>query len=379
MIRARPHDAQISPATANGLHSLQTQSQSRLRSDFDELSRAGFPPSPPIKLIGMTSHDNTSTFSNRIAIIGCGHVGASVGYALLLSGFAREIVLLDADPRHAGGEAMDLQHAVPLARPVRVWAGDYKDAARANIAVIAAGVGSHPGESRLDLLGRNVLVVDDCLRRLMDEGFNGIVLMTTNPVDILAQVAQEVSGLAVGRVIGSGTVLDTARLRAMLGEALGMEARSVHAYIIGEHGDSEIAAWSAAHVAGVPLKDYCATAAPGCPDFDDLLGRVRRAAPEIIERKGYTSYAIASCVVRICEAVLRDEHTVLPVSTMTRGQYGIEGVYLSLPCVVGREGVERVIELPLNAEERDGLRASAAVLQRTLESLRRTPPQHANM
>ncbi|HEX8142373.1 MAG TPA: L-lactate dehydrogenase [Pyrinomonadaceae bacterium] len=317
----------------------------------------------------MTNHPNTSTVSNRIAIIGCGHVGASLAYALLLSGFAREIVLLDFDQRKAEGEAMDLQHAVPLSRPVRVWAGDYAEAARSNIVVITAGVGSHPGESRLDLLGRNVRVVNDCMQRLMAEGFAGILLMTTNPVDILAQVAQEVSGLEVGRVIGSGTVLDTARLRAMLGEALGMEARSVHAYIIGEHGDSEIAAWSAAHVAGVPLTDYCASYA-GCPDFDDLLSRVRRAAPDIIERKGYTSYAIASCVVRICEAVLRDEHTVLPVSTMTSGQYGVEDVYLSLPCVVGRGGVERIIELPLNEEEREGLRASAAVLQRTLKSLR---------
>jgi L-lactate dehydrogenase len=317
----------------------------------------------------MVSNINTSIIPNRIAIVGCGHVGASVAYALLLSGLAREIVLLDAERARAEGEAMDLQHAVPLARPVRVWAGDYAEAAQAHIAVLAAGVGSHPGETRLDLLGRNGVVVTDCIRRLMAGGFAGLVLMTTNPVDILAQVAQEVSALPTERVIGSGTVLDTARLRAMLGEALGMEARSIHAYVIGEHGDSEIAAWSAAHVAGVPLKDYCALSA--CPpDFDELLRRVRRAAPDIIERKGYTSYAIASCVVRICEAVLRDEHTVLPVSTMTRGQHGIEGVYLSLPCVVGSGGVERVIELPLNDAERDGLRASASVLERTLKSLR---------
>jgi L-lactate dehydrogenase len=205
----------------------------------------------------------------------------------------------------------------------------------------------------------------------MAEGFDGIMLMATNPVDILAQVAQVESGLAVERVIGSGTVLDTARLRSMLGEALGIEARSIHAYIIGEHGNSEIAAWSAAHIAGVPLREYCAQHIP-CPDFDLLLERVRRAAPDIIERKGYTSYAIASCIVRICEAVLGDEHTVLPVSTMTRGQYGVEGIYLSLPCVVGRLGVERIIELPLDEREREGLRASAALLQRTLKSLPNT-------
>ncbi|MGB9181395.1 MAG: L-lactate dehydrogenase [Pyrinomonadaceae bacterium] len=313
--------------------------------------------------------DSDSSFPlQRIGIIGAGHVGASSAYALIASGIAREIVIVDANPQRAEGEAMDLQQAVPLARPVRVWAGDYRDAARANICIIAAGVGSHPGETRLDLLGRNVTVVRDCMRRLMAEGFNGVILMTTNPVDILAQVAQEESGLSVERVLGSGTVLDSARLRAMLGAALNIEARSIHAYIIGEHGDSEIAAWSAAHVAGVPLKDYCASF--NCPpDFDELLRRVRRAAPDIIERKGYTSFAIASCVARICEAILRDEHTVLPVSTMTRGEYGIDGIYLSLPCVVGRQGVERVIELPLNDEERAGLRASADVLQRTLKSL----------
>ncbi|HWS98694.1 MAG TPA: L-lactate dehydrogenase [Pyrinomonadaceae bacterium] len=315
----------------------------------------------------MANTADTST-ARRVAVIGAGHVGATSAYALLMSGAAREIVLVDADRKRAEGEVMDLQHAVSLARPVAVWAGDYKDAARAAVVVVAAGVGGRPGESRLDLLGRNVKVVRDCVRSLTAEGFEGVILMTTNPVDILAQVAQEESGLAVGRVIGSGTVLDTARLRAMLAAKLHIEARSIHAYIVGEHGDSEIAAWSAAHVAGVPLKDYCE--ANGCPDFQQLLARVRRAAPDIIERKGYTSHAIASCVVRICEAVLGDERTVLPVSTMMSGQYGIEGIYLSLPCVVGREGVSGVIELPLSDEERAGLRASAEILRHSYDSLR---------
>ncbi len=310
---------------------------------------------------------NPSTPLSRIAIIGCGHVGATSAYALLMRGIAREIVLVDQDAGQATGEAMDLQHAVPLGEPVRIWAGDYSDAARAAIVVIAAGVGSVPGETRLDLLGRNVVVVRDCMRRLLAEGFDGLVLMTTNPVDVLAQVAQQESGLPVERVIGSGTVLDTARLRAMLGEALGVEARSVHAYIIGEHGDSELAAWSSARVAGVPLKEFCGPEKD--LNFDDILRRVRRAAPEIIVHKGYTSYAIAACVARICEAVLRDEHTVLPVSTMMSGQYGLSGIYLSLPCVVGRSGVERVIELPLDETEHQELNASAEVLRRTLASL----------
>lgn len=312
--------------------------------------------------------ESLSSGSGRVAIIGCGHVGSTSAYALLLGGAAREIVLVDANPDFAAGEAMDLQHAVPLGRPVRLWAGDYRDAGRARVVVIAAGVGGRPDESRLDLLGRNVVVVRDCVRRLMTEGFDGIILMTTNPVDVLARVAHDESGLSATRVIGSGTVLDTARLRAMLGAALGIEGRSIHAYIIGEHGDSEIAAWSAARVAGVPLLDYCAEEA--CPDFEGILNRVRRAAPEIIARKGYTSFAIASCVGRICEAILRDERTVLPVSTKMAGQYGIEDVYLSLPCVVGRGGVERVIELPLSDAERDGLRASAELLRKTFESIK---------
>ena len=305
---------------------------------------------------------------HRVAVVGCGNVGATSGYALVLSGLAREVILVDVNRRRAEGEAMDLQHAAALGRPVAVRAGDYADAARADIVVVAAGVGGRPGESRLDLLGRNVSVVREVMAGLMAEGFDGIVLMTTNPVDVLAQVAHEESGLAVERVIGSGTVLDTARLRAMLGASLNVEARSIHAYIIGEHGDSEITAWNSARVAGVPLRDFCAGGT--CPDFDDLLGHVRRAAPEIIARKGFTSYAIASCVARICEAVLRDERGVLPVSTMMRGQYGLEGVYLSVPCVVGRRGVERVIEIPLDESERAGLHASAELLRRTHDGLR---------
>jgi L-lactate dehydrogenase len=312
---------------------------------------------------------NANEHLNRIAVIGCGHVGATSAYSLIVSGVAREVVFIDCNRELAEGEAMDLQHAAALARPVRVWAGDYSDAVDASIAVIAAGSGSWPGETRLDLLCRNVRVVRECMRHLLAAGFNGIVLMTTNPVDVLAQVAQSESGLLVERIIGSGTVLDTARLRAILGERLGLEARSIHAYVIGEHGDSEIAAWSAASVAGVGLKDYCASVGEYL-DFDELLGQVRGAAPEIVRHKGYTSFAIASCVTRICEAILRDEHTVLPVSTMLKGQYGISDVYLSLPCVVGRRGVERIIELPLDEEERAGLHASAEVLRQSLISLR---------
>lgn len=287
----------------------------------------------------------------------------------MLRGAARELILLDINPEAAQAEAMDLQHAVPMGRPVHIRAGDYRDAATASIVVITAGVGGEPGESRLDLLERNVGVVRACMAALSAEGFMGIVLMATNPVDVLAQVAYEESGFSAARVIGSGTLLDSARLRAMLGEELGVEARSVHAYIVGEHGESEIAAWSSASVAGVPLREYARDGQLSDPGA--VLQRVREAAPEIIRSKGYTSFAIASCVTRICEAILRDEHTVLPVSTLLSGQYGITGVYLSLPCVIGRKGVERVVEIPLDAAEQAGLRKSAGVLQRALLVVRR--------
>ena len=308
-----------------------------------------------------------SVQASRVAIIGCGHVGTTAAYALLQSELVREIVLLDAEPDRAEGEAMDLQHAVPLGPPVQVWAGDYGEAARSDIVVMAAGASGKPGESRLDMLDRNVGIVRDCLEQLLREGFEGILLMTTNPVDVLAQIAQRESGLPVQRVLGTGTVIDTARLRELLGEELGVEARSVHAFILGEHGDSEMAAWSCAHIAGVPLADFAP--ADRQPDYNQLLQRVRRAGPEVAARKGSTSFAIASCVRRICEAILRDEHTVLPVSTRMQGQYGIDGVYLSTPCVVGARGVERVIELPLSEAEQGDLRASADVLRRALEGL----------
>jgi L-lactate dehydrogenase len=305
---------------------------------------------------------------NRVAIIGCGHVGATSAYSLLMGGIVEELILLDKDGAKLLGEVMDLRHAVPLAHPARVHQGRYKDAAKAEIVVIAAGVSTKPGETRLDLLNRNVGVVREIIGKLMRHQFDGIILLITNPVDILAQVAQAESGLPEKRVIGSGTVLDTARLRAMLSEKLKIEGRSIHAYVIGEHGESEVATWCAARIGGAPLVDFCT---PDCPDFDKMLEAVRNSAPEIVRCKGYTSFAVGACVNRICEAILRDERTILPVSTMTGGQYGISGVYLSLPCVVGREGIERIVELPLSDGEKRGLLDSAAILKKTYEALKK--------
>lgn len=305
---------------------------------------------------------------NRVAIIGAGNVGATTAYALLQTGLVREIVLLDQNEAKAEGESLDLQHAVPLGPPVRVRAGGYKDAAGCGIAVITAGAANKPGgdgpASRLDLLETNAPIIENCVRQLVDNGFDGVLVMTTNPVDVLAHLAHEVSGLPWQQVIGSGTVLDTARLRHLLAERLQIEARSLDAFVLGEHGDSEIAAWSAARVAGVPLADFPG-AADALPPFPELLQQVRDAAPAVVEKKGNTAFAIASCVARICEAVLRGEHTVLPVSVRLNGEYGgLRDVFLSTPCVIGARGVERVLELPLSENELAGLRASAEVLRR---------------
>ncbi|MGI9072269.1 MAG: L-lactate dehydrogenase [Bryobacteraceae bacterium] len=313
---------------------------------------------------------NSPSRASCVAIIGCGNVGTACAYALLLDPLVRELVLIDQDVSKAEGEAMDLQHAVPVGAPVTVTAGSYKQVAESAIVILTAGAASKSGESRLDLLEENVAITRECIERLMAEHFNGVLLITSNPVDILAQIAQRESGLPMSQVVGSGTVIDTARLRVLLGTALGVEARAVHAYVIGEHGDSAVAAWSAAHIAGIPLSSY--PGAAELPPYDELLASVRQAAQEVVARKGNTCFAIASCVTRICKAILGDEHTVLAVSTLMEGQYGLQDIYLSTPCVVGASGVERVLELPLNEKEQSGLHASANVLRSALQGCRRS-------
>lgn len=313
----------------------------------------------------------TSAAENRrVAVIGAGNVGAATAYALLHSPNVREVVLVDSNAEKAEGEAMDLSHAAPLGPPVSVWAGGYADAAQSAVAVVTAGTGGKPGESRLDLLEQNAPIVRECVEKLRDEGFNGVLLVVTNPADVLAYVAQEASGLPPERVISSGTLIDTARLRQTLGERLNVEPRAIHAYVLGEHGDSEVAAFSCAHVAGLPLNEFAERVGVSL-DWVAIADEVRQAAQEVVVRKGHTAFAIASSVTRICEAVLRDEHTVLPVSARLSGQYGgIEGVYLGTPCVVGASGIETVIELPLSEQERADLHASAKVLAEAVRSMR---------
>lgn len=309
----------------------------------------------------MTPHNT------RISIIGCGHVGATCAYALLQSRLCREIVLIDEAQNLVHGEALDLQQSAPLGTPVKIFAGDYKDAAASSIVVLTVSAPVKFTGSRLDLLAANIEVLRVCLKKLMAENFDGVLLLATNPVDILTFVAQRESGLPVGQVIGSGTLIDTERFRFILGESLNVDARAIDAAVIGEHGDSSVAVWSSAQIGGVPLADY--PGAQALPSQQTLLDKMRQAGPEVFALKGNTCYAIASCVSRICEAILRDERSVLIVSTLMTGEYGLRDVCLSTPCIIGKTGVETVLQLRLDAAEQQALEHSAATLQRAYAGL----------
>jgi L-lactate dehydrogenase len=299
-------------------------------------------------------------------------VGATYAYALLQDGVARQIVLLDMDRERALGEVMDLQQGVSFTGPVDLKVGTYADCADADLVVVTAGAKQKPRETRLDLTKRNAGIVGGIVRDIMAHPFPGILLMVSNPVDVLTQLAWKVSGLPRARVMGSGTVLDSARLRSLLSAHCGVDPRSVHAYVIGEHGDSEVAAWSTATIGGMPLHAYCAQCQTCTPptSYAGLLDQVKHAAYEIISRKGATFYAIGLALVQITNAILRDEHRVLPVSTVLENYHGIQDIALSVPSVVGRQGVERVLEIPLAPEELKALQDSAQVVKTSLAGVK---------
>ena len=301
----------------------------------------------------------------KVAVIGCGFVGSACAFALMQHGLYSDMVLIDANRARAEGEAEDIAHGLLFAKPMNIRAGDYADAADAAMAVVTAGANQKPGETRLDLVRRNSAIMLSVLGELKKAGFAGNILVVSNPVDVLTRVAQMHAGLPEGRVFGSGTVLDTARLRYLLGEHLDVDNRSVHAFIVGEHGDSEIALWSSATVSGVPLHDFCEMR--GYFDHENAMREigesVKNSAYRIIERKGATYYGIAMAVLRICEAVVRDEKSILPVSAALHGEFGIEEVTLSVPAIVGKEGVEKIVPVSLSEDERTRLHYSADVLR----------------
>jgi len=299
---------------------------------------------------------------SRIAIVGTGMVGATTAYTLLLRQRVTELVLIDANRDKALGDALDMNHGLPFVGQTKIWAGDYPDCADADIVIIAAGAAQKPGETRLDLLKRNAGILEDIIERVTAHNRNGILLVATNPVDILAYLCWKKSGWPARRVIGSGTLLDSARFRYLIGQALRIDPRHVHAHIVGEHGDSEVPLWSTANVAGKTVELSEA-------ERRRIFEQTRDAAYEIIRAKGATYYAIALALDRICAAILRDEAAVLPVSTLADGYRGISDVYLGLPCVVDRTGVREIIDLPMTAEEEALLKASAAKLRERIDEM----------
>jgi L-lactate dehydrogenase len=307
----------------------------------------------------------------KIAIVGSGRVGTTFAYALLLSGRVGEIVLIDRDKQRTDGEVMDLNDAVPLSHPTRIIQGDYADCAGADVVVIAVGATPKPGQTRLDLLKQNAAILNQIIPEIMKHNPQPLIVNASNPVDILSYAAWKLSGLPAHRVIGSGTILDTARFRSLLSARFRLDARSVHAYIIGEHGDSELAVWSSANIAGMPLDDYChLVSGDFCADDRmKMAEQVRNEGYEILSRKGATYYGVAIGLLRIVESILRDQHSVLSVSNLVPGYYGIEDVYLSLPSVVGRGGVENILPLNLDEAELVALHRSAEVMRENIRQL----------
>ena len=307
----------------------------------------------------------------RVAIIGAGNVGATTAYALLLSGLAAEIVLIDMERSKAEGQAMDLNHAQPFAHPTRIWAGDYADCAGAAIVIVAAGTNQKAGENRLDLIRKNASIFQKISPDVAHHAANSILLIATNPVDVLTYASWRLSGFPPNRVIGSGTILDTARFRYLLGQHFGIDPQSVHAYIIGEHGDSEVPVWSLANIAGMHLPEYCRV--QGQPYHPEQMQKIfestRDAAYHIIERKGATYYAVAAGLLRITQSILRHQNTVLSVSSWIDNYYGIGGLCFSLPTVVDRGGIQQVLRLELDETETTKLRHSADVLRQTIAAL----------
>ena len=307
----------------------------------------------------------------KVAVVGVGSVGASFAYSLVIHGLVSEISLIDVNAEKARGEAMDLEHGMPFVQPARINAGDYRECKDADIVVITAGAAQKPGESRLDLVKKNAAIFKQVIPKITEHNDQCVLLVATNPVDIMTYVSLKLSGFPPNRVIGSGTILDTARLRSLLGEHFKIDPRNVHAYIIGEHGDSEVPVWSSASIAGVEIKKYC----PICgmkyeqQYLDKIFEQVKNAAYQIIDLKGATYYAIGLGLTRIVESIIRDENAILTVSSLLHDYYGVSDLCLSVPSIVNKNGVSQTIKLPLEEAEIKMFQKSAALMEKVIHSL----------
>lgn len=301
--------------------------------------------------------------SMKVVVIGAGAVGSSFAYALLNQGFVRDLVIIDLNHDKAEGDAIDLLHGMPFSSPMNIWAGTYADCRDANLVVNCAGANQAPGETRLELLEKNAKIFKDIVTKVMDSGFKGIFLVATNPVDVLAYATWKYSGLPSSQVIGSGTVLDSARFRYLLAHKFKVDSRNVHALILGEHGDSSLPVWSHVTIAGKPLFDFDEGNRPNAEELEETFIKVRDAAYEIIKRKGATYYGIGMGLARITKAIAKDENAVLPVSALLQGEYGQKDVYTGVPAVINSGGIRELVNLKLTEEETARFDKSAAILK----------------
>lgn len=313
------------------------------------------------------------TTRSKIAIVGAGNVGSTFAFSLIMSGVTREIVLIDRNQQRAEGECLDLSHGASFVHPVNICSGGYGGCKGADIVVITAGAKQKPGQTRIDLVHTNVEIFKDIIPKIVKYAKDAILLVVSNPMDILTYITLKVSGLPPNKVLGSGTVLDSSRLRYLISEHCRVDPRNVHAYIIGEHGDSELPVWSHANIGGMLFAKYCPTCDSRC-DYKKVLGKifeeVKNSAYTIIEAKGATYYAIALALVRIVEAILRDENSVLPVSTLINNYYGINNACLSIPSIINRNGVQKFLRLELSQTEREQLRHSAKILKDIIKKVK---------
>ena len=307
----------------------------------------------------------------KCAIIGCGFVGATTAYSLISSRMFSEMVLIDIDRKKAEGEAADINHGLPFISPMEIYAGDYSDLSDAAIIIITAGANQKAGETRIDLLQKNSRIFNSIVSNIVAYNREAIIIVVTNPVDILTYVTLKTSGFPKNRIIGSGTVLDTARLKYLVGRHFEVDPRNIHTFIIGEHGDSELPVWSSANISGVDLDRYCQTCHKQCSieALNKLFEEVKTSAYKIIDAKGATYYAIAESVKKIVSSIVMNENTVLPVSSLAEGHYGLEDICLGLPSIVGSGGVKEILEIPLNNEELELLQKSARKIKAIVDSL----------
>lgn len=305
----------------------------------------------------------------KITILGAGNVGASIAYTFAVAGTCSDIVLVDINKAKAKGEAMDIRQGVSFGENVEVFDGEYEDAKDSDIVVVTLGIARKPGQTRLDLAQINVNIIKEVMPQIAKYAPDAVYVVVSNPVDVLTYTILKCTDLSPNQVIGSGTALDTSRLRAIIGDHVGLSPNSIHAYVFGEHGDSSFIPWSLTNIAGIPMEEYCADQDHADLDEDEIINEVRTAGAEVIKRKGATFYAIAMSVNKICDSILRDSNNIITVSTMMNGKYGIDDVCLSLPCVIGSNGIEREVSPKMTEEEIEKLRASAKALRSVIDQI----------